>query len=125
MKIKCLYQLIMSIHWFEIQKKIPSKYNILIGFQGIILSLYYLRQAPRAWYDRFKKFLLENNFARENIDKTLFIKKKNNKLLVVQIYVDDIIFGTTNEVLCKEFTELILGEFEMSLMGELNYFIGI
>ena len=57
------------------------------------------------------------------MDKTLFIKKKCNELLVVQIYVDDIIFGVTNEILCKEFTELMQEEFEMSLMGELNYFI--
>ena len=57
------------------------------------------------------------------MDKTLFIKRKSNELLVVQIYVDDIIFGITNENLYKEFTELTQGEFEMSLMGELNYFI--
>ena len=55
--------------------------------------------------------------------KNLFIKRKNNELLVVQIYVDDIIFGATNEIHCKEFTELMQGKFEMSLMGELNYFI--
>ena len=59
------------------------------------------------------------------MDKTLFIKKKNNKLLVIQIYVDDIIFGVTNEILCKEFTKLIQKEFEISFMGELNYFIGL
>ena len=58
------------------------------------------------------------------MDKTLFIKKKNNELLVVQIYIDDIIFGTTNEILCRHFTELMQGEIETSLMGELNYFIG-
>ena len=88
-------------------------------------ALYGLRQAPRAQYDRLSKFLLENNFASENVDKTLFIKKKNNKLLVVQIYVDDIIFGVTNKILYKEFIKLMQEEFEMSLMGELNYFIGL
>ena len=46
-------------------------------------------------------------------------------MLVVQIYVDDIIFGATNKILCKKFTKLMQGEFEMSLMGELNYFIGL
>ena len=69
--------------------------------------------------------MLKNDFTRENVDKTLFIKRKSNELLVVQIYVDDIIFGATNEILCKEFTELMQGEFEMSLMRELNYFIGL
>ena len=54
---------------------------------------------------------------------TLFIKTKMKDILLVQVYVDDIIFGTTNESLCKEFAKLILGEFEMSMMGELNYFL--
>ena len=57
------------------------------------------------------------------MDKILFIKRKSNKLLVVQIYINDIIFGATNKNLHKEFTELMQEEFEMSLMGKLNYFI--
>ena len=88
-------------------------------------ALYDLKQAPRAWYDRLSTFLIENDFSRENVDKTLFIKKKNNDILVVQIYVDDIIFGATNESFCEEFAKLMQGEFEMSLMGELNYFLGL
>ena len=88
-------------------------------------ALYGLKQAPKAWYDRLSKFLLKNNFARGNVDKTLFIKKKDNELLVVQIYVDDIMFGATKEILYKEFIELLQGEFEMRLMGELNYFVGL
>ena len=87
--------------------------------------MYGLKQAPRAWYDRLSTFLIENNFSRGNVDKAMFIKKKNNDILVVQIYVDDIIFGATNESLCKEFAKLMQGEFEMSLMGELNYFLGL
>ena len=88
-------------------------------------ALYGLKQAPRAWYDRLSKFLIENNFARGNVDKTLFIQRSKEDLLIVQIYVDDIIFGSTNEALCKDFTNLMQGEFQMSLMGELNYFIGL
>ena len=57
------------------------------------------------------------------MDKTLFIKKKSNELLVIHIYINDIIFGATNENLYKEFTELMQREFKMSLMSELNYFI--
>ena len=87
--------------------------------------MYGLKQAPRAWYDRLSTFLIENDFSRGNVDKTLFIKNKNNDILVVQIYVDDIIFGATNESLCKEFAKLMQGKFEMSLMGELNYFLGL
>ena len=69
--------------------------------------LYGLKQASRAWYDRLSKFLLKIHFKRENIDTTLFIKNKSNKLLIIHIYVDDIIFDTTNESLCEEFTKLI------------------
>ena len=60
-------------------------------------ALYGLKQAPRAWYERLSKFLIENHFVRRSVDTTLFIKRKNQDILVVQIYVDDIIFGATNE----------------------------
>ena len=88
-------------------------------------ALYGLKQAPRAWYERLSKFLLEKNFTRGKVDTTLFIKKKDNDILLVQIYVDDIIFGSTNESLCKEFSIDMQSEFEMSMMGELNYFLGL
>ena len=58
-------------------------------------ALYGLKQAHRAWYKRLSNFLIENGFNRGNIDTTLFIKVKGNDILVVQIYVDDIIFGAT------------------------------
>ena len=58
-----------------------------------------LKQAPRAWYKRLSKFLLEKNFSRGKVDTTLFIKRKLNDILLVQIYVDDIIFGSTNDSL--------------------------
>jgi len=88
-------------------------------------ALYGLKQAPRAWYERLSKFLLDNGFQRGKVDKTLFIKNKEKDILLVQIYVDDIIFGATNESLCKEFSKLMTNEFEMSMMGELNYFLGL
>ena len=68
-------------------------------------ALYGLKQAPRAWYKRLSKFLIENDFLRGKIDTTLFIKIKNNEMLLVQIYIDDIIFGATNKLLCKEFAK--------------------
>ena len=67
--------------------------------------------------------MIENYFSRGTIDTTLFVKTKNDDLLIVQIYVDDIIFGVTNETLYKEFAKYLLGEFEMSMMGKLNYFL--
>ena len=59
------------------------------------------------------------------VDKTLFTKVYGKDILVVQIYADDIVFGATNDALCKEFSNLMSKEFEMSLMGELNFFLGV
>ena len=64
-------------------------------------ALYGLKQVPRVWYDRLKNFLLDDNFSMGKADTTLFVKHKNQDILIVQIYVDDIIFGSTNELLCK------------------------
>ena len=91
----------------------------------LLKALYGLKQAPRAWYERLTNFLIENGFLRGSVDTTLFIKKKSNDILVVQIYVDDIIFGATNEAMCQEFAKSMQGEFEMSMMGELNFFLGL
>ena len=73
----------------------------------------------------FQIFLLENGFNRGKVDTTLFIKVKEHDILIVQIYVDDIIFGATNESLCQEFSKVMQGEFEMSMMGELTFFLGL
>ena len=59
------------------------------------------------------------------IDTTLFIKLRENDILIVQIYVDDILFGATNVSLCEEFVKSMHSEFEMSMMGELNFFLGL
>ena len=88
-------------------------------------ALYGLKQAPRAWYERLSTFLIENGFSRGKVDTTLFRKDKNSKFILVQIYVDDIIFGATDESLCKDFSNLMQKEFEMSLMGELKFFLGL
>lgn len=60
-------------------------------------ALYGLKQAPRAWYERLTKFLLDHHFDQGSVDKTLFMKKQNGHILIAQIYVDDIIFGSTSE----------------------------
>ena len=84
-----------------------------------------LKQAPRAWHERLSSFLIENDFQRGKIDNTLFLKSKGEHLLIVQVYVDDIIFGATNSDLCDEFSKLMRSEFKMSMMGELNFFLGL
>ena len=86
----------------------------------LLKALYGLKQAPRVWYDKLKNFLLENDFSMGKADTTLFVKHKNKDMIVVQIYVD-IIFGSTNELLCKEFSSCMSNEFEMSMIGELKY----
>ena len=88
-------------------------------------TLYGLKQAPRAWYERLSKFFIDNSFTRENVDPILFLKKENKELMVVQIYMDDIIFGATKDYLCGEFAKLMNEEFEMSMLEELNYFLGL
>ena len=69
--------------------------------------------------------MIENGFKRGKIDTTLFLKNFGDDLLIVQIYVDDIIFGSTNEHHCREFSKVMQAEFEMSLMGELTFFLGL
>nr|GEV76753.1 retrovirus-related Pol polyprotein from transposon TNT 1-94 [Tanacetum cinerariifolium] len=88
-------------------------------------ALYGLKQAPRAWYDELSKFLLSKGFFKGSIDPTLFITKHRGDILLVQIYVDDIIFGSTNLNLSKRFEKLMHSKFEMSMMGELKFFLGI
>ncbi|GJT07633.1 putative ribonuclease H-like domain-containing protein [Tanacetum coccineum] len=91
----------------------------------VVKALYGLHQAPRAWYARLSTFLLKHNYRRGTIDKTLFIKKDSRDIILVQVYVDDIIFGSTKKAWCDEFEVLMKGEFEMSAMGELTFFLGL
>ena len=76
-------------------------------------------------HERLSKFLNKNDFARGKIDNTLFIKIKNKDILIVQIYVDDIIFGATNKNMCQKHAKCMQGEFNMRMMGELNFFFGL
>ncbi|GJW47892.1 retrovirus-related pol polyprotein from transposon TNT 1-94 [Tanacetum coccineum] len=87
-------------------------------------ALYGLKQAPRAWYETLSTFLTEHKFVRGKIDNTLFIYKTQTDVILVQIYVDDIIFGSTSTKLCKQFAKLMTKRYEMSMMGVLTYFLG-
>ncbi|GJS41570.1 retrovirus-related pol polyprotein from transposon TNT 1-94 [Tanacetum coccineum] len=88
-------------------------------------ALYGLKQAPKAWYDRLKAFLIKHDYTMGMVDNTLFTKKKDPNLIIVQIYVDDIIFGSTCQEMCDDFAKIMHDEFEMSMMGELNFFLGL
>jgi hypothetical protein len=87
-------------------------------------ALYGLKQAPRAWYECLRDFLITNGFKVGKADPTLFTKTVPKDLFICQIYVDDIIFGSTNKSTCEEFSRIMIQKFEMSMMGELKYFLG-
>jgi hypothetical protein len=87
-------------------------------------ALYGLKQAPRAWYECLRDFLIENGFMIGKADSTLLTRKMGKDFFVCQIYVDDIIFGSTNASFCEEFSKIMTDRFEMSMMGELKYFLG-
>ncbi|GJX44151.1 retrovirus-related pol polyprotein from transposon TNT 1-94 [Tanacetum coccineum] len=88
-------------------------------------ALYDLKQAPKAWYDRLKAFLIKHEYKIGMVDNALFTKKKSSNLIIFQIYVDDIIFDSTCQDMCDEFAKIMHDEFEMSMMGELNFFLGL
>ncbi|GKD44977.1 putative ribonuclease H-like domain-containing protein, partial [Tanacetum coccineum] len=88
-------------------------------------DLYGLHQALRAWYETLSTYLLENRFRRGTIDKTLFIKKEKGDILLVHVYIDDIIFGSTKKSLCVEFEQIMHKRFQMSSIRELTFFLGL
>jgi hypothetical protein len=88
-------------------------------------ALYGLKQAPRAWYYRLDTFLQNKGFKKGTVDINLYIKFEGDNLLVVLVYVDDIIFGCTNESYVQWFANSMQTKFEMSMIGELSYFLGL
>nr|GEZ35342.1 putative ribonuclease H-like domain-containing protein [Tanacetum cinerariifolium] len=91
----------------------------------VVKALYGLHQALRAWYETLENYLLENGFQRGKINQTLFIKRQKGDILLVQVYVNDIIFGATNKDLCKSFKKLMKDKFQMSSIEELTFFLGL
>nr|GEZ41695.1 copia protein [Tanacetum cinerariifolium] len=88
-------------------------------------ELYGLKQAPRAWYDELSTFLIQNHFFKGTIDLTLFIRHFDNNILVVQVYVDDIIFGSAHPRYTQLFSDLMKSRFEMSMIGKITFFLGL
>ncbi|GKA19390.1 retrovirus-related pol polyprotein from transposon TNT 1-94, partial [Tanacetum coccineum] len=88
-------------------------------------ALYGLKQAPRAWYDLLLKFILSPEFSKGTADPTLFIRRQGKDILLVQIYVDDIIFASTTPELCDQFLKIMCSKFKMSMMGKISFFIGL
>ncbi|WVZ89306.1 hypothetical protein U9M48_035728 [Paspalum notatum var. saurae] len=103
-----------------IEEEVYSHVSVLHKLQK---ALYGLKQAPQAWYERLRKFLVDQGFQMGSVDKTLFLLKHVKDFLIVQIYVDDVIFGGSSHALCSKFSEQMSREFEMSMMGELQFFL--
>nr|GEW97818.1 putative ribonuclease H-like domain-containing protein [Tanacetum cinerariifolium] len=99
--------------------------DFLVRVYKVKKALYRLHQAPRAWYETLSTYLLDNAFQRGKINKTLFIKRHKGDILLVQVYVDDIIFGLTKKELCNAFERLMHEKFQMSSIGELTFFLGL
>nr|GEU66878.1 retrovirus-related Pol polyprotein from transposon TNT 1-94 [Tanacetum cinerariifolium] len=91
----------------------------------LMKALYVLKQAPKAWHVRLKAFLIKCGYKMGMVDNTLFTQKKISNLIIVQIYDDDIIFNSTCQDMCDEFAKIMHDEFEISMMGELNFFLGL
>ncbi|GKB36857.1 retrovirus-related pol polyprotein from transposon TNT 1-94 [Tanacetum coccineum] len=86
-------------------------------------ALYSLKQAHRARYDKLSSFLIEHHFTKGIVDPTLFTRRYGDDILLVQIYVDDIVFGSTKPVFSTRFAKLMKGNFEMSMIGEMKFFL--
>jgi hypothetical protein len=109
---------VMQPPGFESLKYLDRVYNLSN-------VLYGLKQTPRAWYARLKTFLLEHEYAMGSVDKTIFTLNHGTGFLLVQIYVDDIIFCGSSHTLVSRFQEMMESEFQMSMMRELTFFLGI
>jgi hypothetical protein len=101
----------------------PKYLEMAQGHISLSKALYGLKQAPRAWYECLRDFLITNGFKVGKADPTLFTKTIANDFFQCQIYVDDIIFGSTNKFTFEEFSRIMIQKFEMSIMGELKYFL--
>ncbi|GJY95413.1 retrovirus-related pol polyprotein from transposon TNT 1-94 [Tanacetum coccineum] len=100
----------------------PDKPNYVYKLKK---ALYGLKQAPRAWYDMLSSFLISNDFSKGSVDPTLFIHREGKELLLVQIYVDDIIFAASTPELCDLFAKIMCSKFKMSMMGKISFFLGL
>jgi hypothetical protein len=103
---------------FEIEKYFHRVYKLR-------KALYGLKQVPRAWYGRLRGFLFERGFEMGMVDQTLFLLRQARDIMIVQVYVDDIVFGGSSSSLVARFAEDMSREFEMSMMGELQFFLGL
>ena len=88
-------------------------------------ALYGLKQALRAWYSRVNAYLLDNGFDKHDDEPTLYIKESDGNIAIIVLYVDDLIFTSSDDFLITDFKEVMKSEFEMTDLGLLKYFLDI
>ncbi|GJU72769.1 retrovirus-related pol polyprotein from transposon TNT 1-94 [Tanacetum coccineum] len=88
-------------------------------------ALYGLKQAPRGWYDLLSKFLISQQFIKGVVNPTLSTRKEGEHIILVQIYVDDIIFASINPCFCDKLADQMSKHFKMSMMGKMSLFLGL
>jgi hypothetical protein len=86
-------------------------------------ALYGLKHSPRAWYFRLDEYLQQARFRKASADNNLYIKVTKGNILLIEVYVDDIIFGSGDDRLSHKFAKEMQNKFEMSLLGELSFFL--
>ncbi|GJU25778.1 retrovirus-related pol polyprotein from transposon TNT 1-94 [Tanacetum coccineum] len=99
--------------------------DVKTAFLNAKKALYGSKQASRAWYDMLSSFLISQDFSKGSVDPTLFIRREGKELLLVQIYVDDIIFAASTPELCDLFAKIMCSKFKMSMMGKISFFLGL
>jgi hypothetical protein len=112
----------------EVYIEQPEGFQLLENAQYVCKLnkvLYGLKQAPRGWYSRLDKYLQHAGFRKRSVDNNLYIKVSQDSILLIEVYVDDIIFGSDDDRLRQKFAKDMHNEFEMSLLGELSFFPGL
>ena len=88
-------------------------------------ALYGLKKDPRAWYARLDGYLHQQGFKKGSTKKNIYVKVDQDNLTIMEVYVDDIIFGSNDDILSKKIATKMKSEFQMSLLGELTHFLGL
>lgn len=88
-------------------------------------ALYGLKQAPRIWFSRIDSYFQREGFTKSKHDHTLFIKRREEKIIIISIYVDDLIYTRNNKKLCAKFKQFMMKEFEMTDLGKMRFFLGV
>lgn len=88
-------------------------------------ALYGLKQAPRAWFNQIEAYFIREGFKKSSHDHTLFVKKVQEKIIIVSLYVDDLIYAGNDSVMCGLFKRSMQSEFEMTDLGKMKFFLGV